>query len=148
MIVNFYKLQRDNFIKTICQLIEKAYDSEYKVLVKTNDNIHENEINRTLWTYSQKTFIPHGSSEDPLPNIHPVYITYLDENPNKANLKILIDNFEFFPTSSSTGFEKLLYIFAEDLTNLEESEKLYNKYIDNGFEVSYYVQESKGWSKL
>jgi DNA polymerase-3 subunit chi len=144
MIVNFYKLQRENFIKTICQLIEKSYDTEYKVLVKTNDHIYENEINRTLWTYSQKTFIPHGSSKDPLPDIHPVYITSLDENPNGANLKILIDNFEF----TSNGFEKLLYIFAEDLVNLEESEKLYNKYIEKKFEVSYYIQGNKGWSKL
>jgi DNA polymerase IIIc chi subunit len=144
MLVNFYKLQNENFIKTICQLVEKAYETNYRVLIKTNDSQIEADINRILWTYSQKTFIPHGSSIDPLPNIQPVYISTGPENPNNANLKIFIDSFDV----CEENFEKLLYIFSDNSLNTENSKKLYDKYIDNGLKVSYHIQETKGWSKL
>lgn len=144
MIINFYKIQENNFLKTICQLIEKGYEGNYKIVVKANNHIEENEINRNLWTYSQKTFIPHGSSKDPLPEVHPIYITCNDENPNNANLKIFINNFDIVEQK----FEKLLYIFNENDINLGESKALYNKYIDKGFKVSYHIQENKGWSTL
>ena len=144
MLINFYRIQSENFIKTICQLIEKAYESDYRISVKTNDNFIESEINRVLWTYSQKTFIPHGSSVDPMPNEHPVYISCSDENPNNSNLKIIVDSFEMY----EKGFEKLLYIFLDSNPNKENAEKLYNKYLDKGFKISYHIQEIKGWSKL
>jgi DNA polymerase IIIc chi subunit len=79
-----------------------------------------------------------------MPNEHPVYISCSDENPNNSNLKIIVDSFEMY----EKGFEKLLYIFLDSNPNKENAEKLYNKYLDKGFKISYHIQEIKGWSKL
>jgi DNA polymerase-3 subunit chi len=144
MIINFYKVQNENFIKTICLLVEKAYQSNYKIIIKTSDSLLENEINKTLWTYSQKTFIPHGSSKDPLPEKHPIYITTGEENPNKANLKIFVNSIEPY----KGNFDKVLYIFLDNPENNENSRALYENYKINGASTTYHIQETQGWSNL
>ena len=77
--------------KTVCLLTEKSYKNNFKIIILTpNSEIQEN-INKTLWTYSQKEFIPHGSQLDPLAHLQPIYITNKLEIPNKATLLMIVN---------------------------------------------------------
>jgi len=80
--------------KTTCLLIEKSYHSNAKIVVLTPDADVQELLNKLLWTYSKKQFIPHGSKLDPLPQKQPVYITHELENPNKSSILIIISPFD------------------------------------------------------
>lgn len=80
--------------KTACLLVEKSYLSNAKIVILTPDLEVQESINKLLWTYSRKQFIPHGSKLDPLPERQPVYITHELENPNHANILIIIAPFD------------------------------------------------------
>jgi DNA polymerase-3 subunit chi len=44
-----------------------------------------------LWTYDAASFLPHGSEGDGSPDRQPIYLTCLEENPNRANVLMLVD---------------------------------------------------------
>jgi len=77
--------------KTVCLLAEKSYKNNFKMIILTMDVETQENINKTLWTYSQKEFIPHGSKLDPLASIQPIYITDSLEVPNKATVLMIVN---------------------------------------------------------
>ena len=144
MEISFYKIKNEMLIKTICQIVEKAYYNNFRININVQNELLENEINKSLWTYSQKTFIPHGSSCDPLPEQHPVYISQLHENLNKANLKIFINNIEI----CRSDYKKIIYIFTDSENNEFKSKELYDEYLKLNYEVQYYIQQDKVWKVI
>lgn len=91
MQLSFYQTFPELILKTTCQLVEKCYHSDLKVIVLTSTVEAQEELNKLLWTYSQKQFIPHGSRLDPFPEKQPVYLTYQLENPNSATILVLVN---------------------------------------------------------
>ncbi|WP_316354903.1 DNA polymerase III subunit chi [Candidatus Trichorickettsia mobilis] len=86
-----YHTMHNAIEKTVCILVEKCYHSNLKVVVLMPNLERQEHLNKLLWTYSQKQFIPHGSKLDPLPHLQPVYITDEFVNPNQATVLILVE---------------------------------------------------------
>ncbi len=82
--------------KTTCLLIEKSYHSNLRIVVLVPDIEVQESLNKMIWTYSRKQFIPHGSKLDPLPEKQPVYITHQLENPNQSTILMVIAPFDIY----------------------------------------------------
>ncbi|XVN41281.1 MAG: DNA polymerase III subunit chi [Rickettsia endosymbiont of Argas persicus] len=87
---SIYQTSDELLLKAIFLLIEKCYYSDLKSVVLTVDTEQQEMLNKNLWTYSRKQFIPHGSKVDPQPEKQPIYITNELQNPNKAEVLIII----------------------------------------------------------
>jgi DNA polymerase-3 subunit chi len=61
--VDFYVLaaadQRSR-LTTVCRLVEKAYEQGLRVAVRTSAPAETVEIDELLWTFSDRSFVPHG----------------------------------------------------------------------------------------
>ncbi|GAA5251901.1 hypothetical protein KNCP2_01890 [Candidatus Rickettsia kedanie] len=109
-------------------------------------------LNKNLWTYSRKQFIPHGSKLDPQPERQPVYITDELQNPNNASVLIII---------SPTAIEKILQIkdyvevfkriiIITDLPeDLKELTVKINKFTEQENKIDCFTQNLRGtWNKV
>jgi DNA polymerase-3 subunit chi len=74
-------------------------------------------IDTFLWTYSKSELIPHGTAEDGNPSLQPVWLTCTGENPNQANVLIVVGDLR--PTHLSM-FQKTLILSSDWSSHLSE----------------------------
>ncbi len=142
--ISFYQVTSSIFEKSICQLLEKCYQTGERTLVKTENHDMQELMNKTLWTFAQKSFIPHGSIDDPLPEQQPILITHEENNINNSTILVCIGcGFE-----NIEKFSRVMIIFYEhNQVQKEVCRDLYTKYKAQSYELKYYKQSEKGaWS--
>lgn len=64
--VDFYHLQNQTLENVLPRLLEKAYSTGKKIVVKIGNEERVEFINSTLWTYNDQSFLPHGSKKTAL----------------------------------------------------------------------------------
>ncbi|WP_341789632.1 DNA polymerase III subunit chi [Rickettsia endosymbiont of Polydrusus tereticollis] len=87
---SIYQTTQELLLKAIILLVEKCYHGNLKSVVLVADSEQQELLNKTLWTYSRRQFIPHGSKLDPMPEKQPIYITDELQNPNDAGVLLII----------------------------------------------------------
>jgi DNA polymerase-3 subunit chi len=89
--INYYQTQSEDLVKTFCKLTEKCYYSQLNTLVLTENDGYLESLDRALWTYSKKHFIPHATTNDSLQSDQSVFITTKVENPNNSEIIVFIN---------------------------------------------------------
>lgn len=141
--ISFYHSAVDSLERSSCKLLEKCYQSNTKVLVRTSDVLGMESLNRSLWTFAQKSFIPHGDANDKIEDDQLIYITYKDENPIKARNLMLVDTLDYI----YEDFDKKFIVFTNKIAN--QVKHCFTKLGTPSNNVSYYQQNSKGiWQKI
>ncbi|WP_341763995.1 DNA polymerase III subunit chi [Candidatus Tisiphia endosymbiont of Beris chalybata] len=120
---SLYHASEGSLYKTACQLVEKSYHNKFKIIILTPDIEAQELLNKLIWTYSRKQFIPHGSKLDPLPEKQPIYLTSELENPNQANVLIILAPFnieEILSNAPYIGHFQRIIIIYEEGVNLDK----------------------------
>jgi len=89
--ISYYKTSKDKIPKAFCMLAEKCYHSNISLFVFTNNEKSTTELDKALWTYSKKQFIPHGTIHDPICEKQPILLGEVFRNSNKAASMIIIN---------------------------------------------------------
>jgi len=144
--INFYHLTSSPVGKALPKLLEKVIATGVRVVVQAISDEKVQQLNRELWTYTTKVFLPHGSKEDGYADEQPIYLTAANENPNGATILAIVENAESMEMES---FEKCLYMFdGNDTSQLQTARKRWKEYKESGFELIYWKQNPKGgWEK-
>ena len=154
--ISFYQTENIPVEKTVTQLVEKCYNSGLKCTILFSDNDYCEHLNKHLWTYSQKQFIPHGSKSDLLPEIQPIYLTDTLENVNNSTVAILVNCniemlrnvFEDLNNISKLGYERLILIFNLDDNSLVSEFKIIKEGLASlHVDFDYFKQSPTGWLK-
>jgi len=156
--ISCYKTKQDLLSKAFCQLAQKCYYSSINTCVITNNSDFTIELDRVLWTYSKKHFIPHATKEDPLHQEQPIYITHSVENPNNSKIIILVNPtenklLELFSRTSPLEIktlEKVMIIF-DDIQQIQFSEikALLPKTNITNSEINLFEQSDNGlWQTI
>ena len=126
-------------------MLEKCYQTKLKTFVQVLNEEIKQLLDKTLWTFSQKAFIPHAMDSDPMMEKQPIYISTKDSCPMKRSILMLIGVYRLDIKEYDRvivmvdGAEKSEIVKA--LNMLEEVKNL-------GHEVEYYCQNAKGaWEK-
>jgi len=130
--VEFFKLNRPERARVLCDLAEEFYLDGQRVLVMTLDDNQGITLDRFMWTWKKGAFVPHvydnGSVEG---HDEPVVIVSEEANPNAAGVLIMGApcRVEFI-----RQFRHVVD-FAEtyDETRLEESRERFRSYRELGF---------------
>lgn len=145
--IQFYHLLTTPLEHALPKLMEKALSVKMNSVIRVADEAHMAKLNDQLWSYSEQSFLPHGSAKDPNPEAQPIYITTSDENPNAARVLVIThgqiaENIE--------GYDKLLDIFdGHDERAVAEARKRWTHYKNSGASISYYQQQKgAGWKKM
>ena len=141
-----YQSISGNLAGVAVKLLEKIFLSGSRAVFFSPITERVDIINKTLWTYSTNAFIPHGDKRMGFEDQQPIYFTDVFKNPNNASILVLVDTFDL-TNKEYKNFEKIMLIF-EDISKVDEIEKIYRSLKDNGKNVNYWKQSPKGWEKL
>ena len=140
--IRFYHLQSQNLAQALPGLVTKAYEKGHKIVIKTADERQANELSDMLWTYHDRSFLPHGTAKDGFEAQQPVYLTAGNDNPAQADVLILAGG---APPEDVSSFA----LCCEMLNGNDEGEvaaarKRWSTYKDAGHDVTYWQQTAQG----
>jgi DNA polymerase-3 subunit chi len=136
--------------RSACKLIEKIYNSGLSLIVFAEQKIHAESLNKTLWTFASKSFIPHGSLNDQFPEAQPILISdNLQEAIKIKKADILLAYNSSLPIDFTLP-ERLIYIFHDQNHGSVENARLeYKRLKNDNIELLYYKQQEDGaWAKF
>lgn len=142
--IDFYHLQKTPLESVLPKLCEKAFLSGKKIKVLLGNEERIEFVNTLLWTYSDESFLPHGSKKDGFIEEQPIFISSDNKNENNASILILADN-AYPDLSFIKEFERVLNIFdgCDDVALYNARD--YWKQIKNlNYELHYWQQKDNG----
>ena len=106
----FYKLKNSSSEIFLTSLIEKSLENNWNSVVLLDNIERMEEINDFLWSYKDTSFLPHGSQNDKNSELHRVYLTCEEENPNDSDVIFSIDGLLI---KNINSWQRCIYIFNE-----------------------------------
>ena len=154
--IRFYHLQKQTLDQALPQIISKARQNGFRMLIKMADDTEVERMNAHLWTFSDTSFLPHGTAKDAkkygiAPKTQPIWIMAqmtvsvsreTETNPNGANLLIL--------TQGQTCEDVSAYELCCEMLDgrhpesVTQARKRWKKYQEQGHDVTYWHQNENG----
>ena len=152
--VLFYHLTEQTLDQALPGLLERCLERQWRVVVQTSDMKRVGYLDDFLWAYRDDSFLPHGRQEDGEvqaaneETTSPIWITYLGNNPNKAQVRFLVDN-AVPDDADASDYERLIYMFdGRDEFAVAEARQRWKVEKDRGHALTYWQQDEEGrWSK-
>lgn len=142
--VDFYHLQQKTLDEVLPKLLQKAYSTGKRIKVKIGTEERVEFINSLLWTYSDESFLPHGSKKDGFADQQPIWLSADIENPNTALFLFLVDGAEE-NAETLTQYERVFNIFdGNSAEAVQQARRLWKEYKNSGCEVYYWQQDNAG----
>jgi len=143
--IRFYHMQRMTLDAALPRLLERALDRPMRAVVMAASKERVEALCGQLWTYDDRSFLPHSSEADGHPEHQPIWVTERDENPNGAQVLFLTDGMR----SDNLGlFELVCVLFnGRDEAAVAQARADWKVFRDIGHSVTYWQQTDRGWEQ-
>lgn len=144
--IRFYHLQRKPLERALPELLEKILERGSRAVVMAGSEERVETLAGLLWTYEDRSFLPHGSARDGQAERQPIWLTQTDENPNGADVLVLTDG----ANSASVGdYSIACELFdGNDPEIVAAARARWTAYKGAGHDLTYWQQtERGGWEK-
>ena len=151
--VLFYHLQNMLLENVLPPLLEKSLERGWRVVVQSSSQERTEALDAHLWTYRDDSFLPHatwrggdagraGDAQD-----QPIVLAAEEGNPNRANVRFLIDN-AVLPADAE-AYERMVLVFnGDDADALAAARGAWTDCKARGFEVTYWQADERGrWQR-
>jgi DNA polymerase-3 subunit chi len=157
--VLFYHLQNMSLESVLPPLLEKSLERGWRVVVQSTSPERTEALDAHLWTYRDDSFLPHttwragdaghagdagrtGDMQD-----QPIVLAVEEGNPNRANVRFLIDNAAL--PADSDAYDRMVLVFnGEDSDALAVARDAWKDCKARGFEVTYWQADERGrWQR-
>lgn len=145
--VDFYHLTDKDIEQVLPKLLEKAYDSKQKIKVQIGEEKKVEVFNDLLWTYSDSSFLPHGSAKNGQAKKQPIWLSADEKNPNSAKFLFLISGAQIL-AENINNYARVFVVFdAKNNPEITQARELYKELKNLGIELNYWQQTESGWEK-
>jgi DNA polymerase III subunit chi len=144
--IRFYHLRTTTLERALPQILEKILARGDKAVVMAGSSERVEALNATLWTYDDRSFLPHGSGKDGFAADQPIWLTTEEENPNGATVLVMTDG----ATVARIDEWKLALEFFDggDEMALSAARARWKTYKESGHDLTYWKQSDQGkWEK-
>lgn len=143
----FYHLQRQPLEKVLPPLLEKSLARGWRVIVQASSDERVEALDAHLWTYRDDSFLPHGTDRESDPASQPVLLTTRDHNPNRAEVRFLIDGADV--PADADGYERIVLLFdGEDPDALAAARERWTQAKAQGLATTYWQADEEGrWQR-
>lgn len=144
--IRFYHLTVTPLEKALPKLLEKIITQGWRALILTDSEEQAEFLSIQLWTYHPNSFLPHGTHKDGFMEDQPIFLTPLEENPNNAEILIILNGKS--PHFLET-FNQCLYLFEDkDDVKKKSSLAIWETYEEKSYLLSSWIQQKDGkWEK-
>ncbi|RED53512.1 DNA polymerase III subunit chi [Aestuariispira insulae] len=146
METRYYHLQRKTLEQILPQLLQMTLERNWRAVVMVGSPERVEFLNRHLWTFNDRSFIPHGAAEDGEAELQPVWLTSEEENPNNSNVLFLVDGAD---SADLEQYELVCRLFdGNDDLAVADARKFWKAQKDAGHRLTYWQQTDQGgWTK-
>jgi len=143
----FYHLQRQPLEKVLPALLEKSLARGWRAVVQASSDERVEALDAHLWTYRDDAFLPHGTDREQDPASQPVLLTTRDHNPNRAEVRFLIDGADV--PADAAGYERIVLLFdGEDSDALAAARERWTQAKAQGLATTYWQADEEGrWQR-
>lgn len=143
----FYHLQRQPLEKVLPSLLEKSLARGWRAVVQAASEERVEALDAHLWTYRDDTFLPHGTDREQEPASQPVLLTTRDDNPNRAEVRFLIDGVGV-PTDAAS-YQRIVLLFdGEDPDAVAAARARWSDAKAQGVAATYWQADEQGrWQR-
>lgn len=149
--VLFYHLDRHNLEEVLPNLLEKARDRKWSANVRVGSAERMEALDSQLWTYSDQSFLAHGTAADGQAARQLIYLTTEADNPNNADVLFLVDGamVEDWSNEEPNGFQRIVLLFdGHQDEMLNAARAAWKNAKDAGHDVTYWKESPRGrWEK-
>ena len=141
----FYHLQRQPLEKVLPALLEKSLARGWRVVVQASSQERVEALDAHLWTYRDDSFLPHGTERESDPTSQPVLLTTRDHNPNRAEVRFLIDSVP----ADAAAYERVVLLFdGEDPDAVAAARERWSEAKAQGLAATYWQADEEGrWQR-
>lgn len=142
----FYHLQNQPLEKVLPVLLGKCLERGWNVVVQAASDERVRALDEALWTFADESFLPHGTEADGEPESQPILLTVKDDNPNQAQVRVLIES---VPSPDLSSYARALVLFdGNDDEALTKERERWKDLKAKGHDVTYWQQDEMGrWAK-
>ncbi|WP_150495495.1 DNA polymerase III subunit chi [Roseibium aquae] len=144
--VLFYHLTHKPLEEALPQLLLKCLARDWRVVVQTGSAERCQALDAHLWTFADDSFLPHGTKQDGLAELQPVYLTAEQDNPNAAHVRFLVDG---AAPPALASYERVIFMFdGRDQEAVAEARGHWKDAKAGGFDLTYWQQTpAGGWER-
>ena len=143
--VGFYHLRTTPLERALPQLLERALAAGHRIVVLAGSEERVMALDTLLWTWSDESFLPHGTARDGNAQRQPVWITAADENPNGASMLVLLDG---MGVTALDRFRRVCDMFdGNDEAAVVAARERWRAAKSGGHTLTYWQQTESGWEK-
>ncbi|NFV81914.1 DNA polymerase III subunit chi [Magnetospirillum aberrantis] len=140
--IGFYHLTRLPLDQALPRLLEKARAAGLKVVVMAGSRERVEHLNGLLWTFSEESWLPHGSAADGEAEHQPIWLTDQDENPNGATVLVLCDG---VAPAEIGPYDRCLDLFdGRDDDAVQAARERWKTWKAQSHQLIYYQQSPNG----
>jgi len=145
--VLFYHLQGQKLEGVLPGLLERSLERGWRVVVQGASEERMEALDALLWTYSDDSFLPHGTWREAEAAEQPVLLTLTESNPNGANVRFLVDGAAMPPDAEA--YQRIVLMFdGEDEDAVAAARGQWSEVKARGFEATYWQPDDRGrWVK-
>jgi DNA polymerase III subunit chi len=145
--VLFYHLQDMTLENVLPPLLEKSLERGWRVVVQSASEERADALDAHLWTYRDDSFLPHATWRVGDAAEQPIVLMAGEGNPNRANVRFLVDSAAL--PADSESYQRLVLVFnGDDSDALAAARGVWTDCKTRGFEVTYWQADERGrWQR-
>src|ERR1700694_2690836 len=135
--VLFYHLQNMSIESVLPPLLEKSLERGWRVVVQSTSQERADALDAHLWTYREDSFLPHSAWRAGDAQDQPIVLMVEEGNPNRANVRFLIDNAAL--PADCDGYDRMVLVFnGDDAEALAAARGAWTDWKTRGFKVTFW----------
>lgn len=140
----FYHLSRTTLEQAVAPLMQKCLEAGWRVLAVSPSAERRAALDAALWTFDDRSFLPHGQAEAPGldPARQPILLTGSLQNQNGAEALLLMDGTD---AEVSAPFTRCMVVFDDgDQESRSKARAQFKAAKDAGLVTRYFQQTGNG----
>jgi DNA polymerase-3 subunit chi len=143
----FYHLQNQSLEAVLPTLLQKTLERGWRAVVQVATEERMSALDDHLWTFTDESFLPHGTDREAHAADQPVLITLSDANPNDAAIRFLAEGADL--PADLSAYQRIAILFdGTDVQALALARDQWRKVKAEGHDATYWQQDERGrWQR-
>jgi DNA polymerase III subunit chi len=143
----FYHLERRTLEDVLPGLLERTRERGWRANVRVGSAERMEALDGHLWTYTDDSFLAHGTAADGHSERQPIYLTTEDDNPNAADVLFLVGGARPADWGGAPlqAFRRIVLLFdGRDDEALSGARAAWKQAKAAGHDVTYWKESASG----